>query len=319
MNVSKNVCFGVLASDAFWQVNKKLARHFKDNNTAILLADLISRDRYWGDRTDEYDGWFFVSQSDLEEDCNISRKVQSRIVNDLVAGGILEVERRGVPCRNYYQLNYKAIVQILEADENLNGKSSNDKKAQPVVTSGDSQLLPEGATRNDLREQLYNKNNIIKIDNKNKNNKRDVKEVVTRHNWSDVEEIFVYWVKVMGKGKAVLSDKRKQLILKRLDDGYTTDDLRAAIDGCKQSEWHQGKNDRDTKYDSLELILRDSEKVEAFISMAGKQDTHGWASEAMQNYSRELNKRQKEEVTNGFEGSTRLAGYGQKQLARGDM
>ncbi|TXH41479.1 MAG: hypothetical protein E6Q97_37400 [Desulfurellales bacterium] len=50
--------------------------------------------------------------------------------------------------------------------------------------------------------------------------------------------------------------------------GYTVDDLCTAIDGCMLSPWHQGANERGKRYDSLELICRDSAKIEAFIALA---------------------------------------------------
>jgi hypothetical protein len=52
----------------------------------------------------------------------------------------------------------------------------------------------------------------------------------------------------------------------RLKEGYTVDDLKAAIDGCHRSPFHQGENDRGRKYDSLELIMRPN-KVQQFIEM----------------------------------------------------
>lgn len=60
----------------------------------------------------------------------------------------------------------------------------------------------------------------------------------------------------------------------RLAEGYTTDDLMMAIDGCHKSPYHQGENERGKKYDSLELIVRDGDHVNQFIEIA-EEHKHG--------------------------------------------
>lgn len=61
--------------------------------------------------------------------------------------------------------------------------------------------------------------------------------------------------------------KTRGKILDRLRDGYTVQDLKDAIAGCHESDFHNGKNDRNTKYQSLGLIMRDSDHVDKFIQI----------------------------------------------------
>ena len=79
----------------------------------------------------------------------------------------------------------------------------------------------------------------------------------------DVHEVFTRYQHY--HPQAVLGAKRRTLIQRRLDDGYTVEQLHAAIDGCHRSEFHSGDNPRGKKYQSLELILRDEDHVEQFI------------------------------------------------------
>ena len=46
-----------------------------------------------------------------------------------------------------------------------------------------------------------------------------------------------------------------------------TADLKTAIDGCHRSPHHCGENDRGAKYQSLELIMRDSKHVLQFLEV----------------------------------------------------
>jgi len=82
----------------------------------------------------------------------------------------------------------------------------------------------------------------------------------------DVEDVFNYWVTAMGKATSTkLNPKRTKLIKARLKDGYSTDDIKKAVDGCKNSPFHMGDNDNGSKYNDIDLICRDGSKVESFI------------------------------------------------------
>jgi len=78
--------------------------------------------------------------------------------------------------------------------------------------------------------------------------------------------VFEYWQSAMNKPKALLTPKREKAIKAMLKTGYSIDQIKQAIDGCKSSPWHQGQNDRHTVYDDIELICRSGEKLESFIN-----------------------------------------------------
>ena len=82
---------------------------------------------------------------------------------------------------------------------------------------------------------------------------------------AEVHAVFLYWQERMVKPRAKLDSKREEKIRSRLNDGYSVQDLKDAVDGCRQSAWHQGQNDRKRKYDDIELICRDARRVDEFI------------------------------------------------------
>ncbi len=82
-----------------------------------------------------------------------------------------------------------------------------------------------------------------------------------------VAAVFDHWREVMGHLKARLDDKRRKLVEARLKNGYTVDDLKDAITGCSKSPYHMGQNEQRTRYDGLDLILRDGSKVDKFIAI----------------------------------------------------
>ena len=87
----------------------------------------------------------------------------------------------------------------------------------------------------------------------------------------EITIIFAYWKIVMKKGSQTkLTDKRKSKVDDRLEEGYTVETIKQAIDGCARSPHHMGKNDEGTIYDDLELICRAGDKLENFANNIGK-------------------------------------------------
>lgn len=82
-----------------------------------------------------------------------------------------------------------------------------------------------------------------------------------------VAEVFDHWRVKMSSPRSKLDDKRKRLIANALKN-YQVEDLKQAIDGCAASPFHMGQNDRKEKYNGLDLILRNADKIDGFIAKA---------------------------------------------------
>lgn len=90
----------------------------------------------------------------------------------------------------------------------------------------------------------------------------------------DVLHVFLHWRTYHPRSypRPIDTMKEWQKIAARLREGYTVEQLRQAIDGMHKSPFHQGENDRQTKYLSLELCLRDASKVEQFLRLDEQYD-----------------------------------------------
>lgn len=86
----------------------------------------------------------------------------------------------------------------------------------------------------------------------------------------EVAEIFSFWQKVMNSPKSVLDTNRKGLIQRALKD-YTPAQLCKAIRGCSKSPHNMGRNEQNTRYNGLGLILRNAEKIERFMQLDDNQ------------------------------------------------
>lgn len=95
-----------------------------------------------------------------------------------------------------------------------------------------------------------------------------------------VLEVWNHWIQVMrtdSKRKPVLDATRRQILGAAIHD-YEVQGCKDAIDGCALSEFHMGRNKMNKRYDSVELIFRDSEHVEKFHDILDKsgEDKGDW-------------------------------------------
>lgn len=85
-----------------------------------------------------------------------------------------------------------------------------------------------------------------------------------------VETIFAFWQKVMSSPRSALDSNRKRLITNALKN-YSAADICKAIRGCSKSPYNMGQNPQKTKYNGLDLILRNAEKIDRFIQLDSSQ------------------------------------------------
>lgn len=86
---------------------------------------------------------------------------------------------------------------------------------------------------------------------------------------ADIRAVFDHWKQVMDSPKSNLDAKRKSAIEARLKDGFTVEDLKTAIDGCRKTPHNMGDNDRGQKFNDIELICRNAPNVERFMNATG--------------------------------------------------
>ena len=87
-----------------------------------------------------------------------------------------------------------------------------------------------------------------------------------------VKIVWDHWAKTMGASKlAVLDHDRKVKIAASIYD-YGIEASCLAIDGCASSPFHMGDNPQQKKYNGIDLIFRDADKIEGFIQRTEKRN-----------------------------------------------
>jgi len=87
-----------------------------------------------------------------------------------------------------------------------------------------------------------------------------------------VVDVFSCWQETMNHPHAKLDGKREKKIKDAIKMGYSVDQLKRAIIGCSYSRWHMGENDRKKRFDSIDLIFRDADKIDGFIAQQPEGD-----------------------------------------------
>lgn len=103
-----------------------------------------------------------------------------------------------------------------------------DKDNKPITSSDDDAATPQGAATDDARA------------------------------------LFNYWLEQTGRSPAAnrLTQQRRGRVRARLRDGYTVQQLMAAIRGIANSPWHTGDNPNGKRYDTFDFVMRSAETVE---------------------------------------------------------
>ncbi len=90
---------------------------------------------------------------------------------------------------------------------------------------------------------------------------------------ASIQEIFDFWrIQFKKSAGAKLDIKRSRAIGAAIYD-YGLDGCRNAIVGCSLSDFHMGRNKTKTKYNDIELILRDSQHIEQFTEIYDASQT----------------------------------------------
>lgn len=105
----------LLRADGSIVVNKRLA-HAIGIDAAILFSELISKEKYFKDRSQlTDDGFFFNTVENIQADTTLSKDKQLKALKVLVENGLIKQENRGLPRKRYFKVikNEENIKRIL--------------------------------------------------------------------------------------------------------------------------------------------------------------------------------------------------------------
>jgi len=113
----RNIVKATMSTDAYWQVNKKVARKL-GLEAAVLLGDLLSKYDYHEDRgelnkADE----FFYTREDMEKYTTLTRKMQEKGLRKLRNAKMIEQHTEGMPAKRMFKINFNEILEWMDTPD----------------------------------------------------------------------------------------------------------------------------------------------------------------------------------------------------------
>ncbi len=147
--------------------------------------------------------------------------------------------------------------------------SLNDDSPTFETSASDAETVESEKTPSDEKREAYLTAKPLIVEICKARGKLGKVPMATQAEWETIVEVFEFWVSHFGKNAGTkLTPERGRHILDRLRPPviYSVDDIKEAIQGCKLSPYHNGKSGETggKVYDDIELICRDSTKLEKF-------------------------------------------------------
>ena len=110
---SENLAMELFRSSAFLIVNKNLLQAWGPIRT-IFLENLIDKYKYWKDRgMIQSDGSFFLTHEDQCSQTGLGEYQIRECKREFVNIGILKTQKKGVPAKEYYSIDFVKLYQNL--------------------------------------------------------------------------------------------------------------------------------------------------------------------------------------------------------------
>ena len=146
----------LLAKENYITYHKGLAKKIGVDE-AILFGEMCSLSNVYGDE------FFFEQEKLMEETCLTEYRVRNA-VKTLQEVGLLKVERKGMPAKNYYTLNEDVLIDMLDLHRTSCAKFDTTRGCNFDTTDGEK----EKSTKKEKDTHIYSNN--IREEKKNKEN-----------------------------------------------------------------------------------------------------------------------------------------------------
>ena len=144
----------LLSTNGFIQVNKALIKKV-GLHEAILIGEFCAEYNYWEERNMLDDGYFYSTRDNIEENTGLSEHYQRKALSNLYELGIITIEKRGLPAKNYYKINFDVLLSIIE-ESSCQRRRQQD--AESVNLNNNKQTKSKKENKNSSKEELQSGN-----------------------------------------------------------------------------------------------------------------------------------------------------------------
>ena len=176
----------LLATTPFLIINKCLLLTL-GVDASLVLSDLIQKEEYFKDSSQNNGGYFFDVTNDISCSTTLSYYQIKQALSVLEKWGIIKVVLKGVPAKKHFKIDHSQILNFL--------KTSIEKTSELDCKNFNNKILKNSSSINNNKE--------IRIKNKNINTRRvkflnDLKELEPK---DYIEDFLDYWTEENNVGK----------------------------------------------------------------------------------------------------------------------
>ena len=139
-------------------LDRPIAYHrcFVDLGIGVTGAVMLSQAVYWSKRTRNSEGWFFKTAAEWSMETGLTRREQETARLTLRKKGLMQEEKRGLPVRIFYRVNFQAIENFFISNK-LHETAKLDCTKAPNLNGGNRQTgLHETAKLETNEKPMHN-------------------------------------------------------------------------------------------------------------------------------------------------------------------
>ena len=103
----------LLANDNYLIVNRDMVK-LLGLRQAVMFGELCSEQNYWNKQAGEDGQWFYSTQENIEDKIGLSPYEQREALKVLEEKGLIERQKKGIPCKTYYRVCLEQVIKIFD-------------------------------------------------------------------------------------------------------------------------------------------------------------------------------------------------------------
>lgn len=217
----------LIGTDGFIMVNKNIVKEI-GLHEAILLGCLASKQKYWKDRNELNEGYFFCTAEQFEEETTLSPYLQREALKHLEELNFISTKLKGLPRIKYFRVNEDVLLKWLKPiNENFNNNKLKDLTA-----------INENFNSNKLKDLTYSSEMVSLIDVKefNNNNIKDNNIKDNNNIYSEEAKEILDYLNTKTNSNYRKTKSSLEAIQARLNEGFSKEECFRVID-IKTQDW----------------------------------------------------------------------------------
>lgn len=130
-----------LRADAYLTINKNLIKSI-GLKEAVLYSDLLSKQKYFADKDNLDNGWFFNTIENIKRDTGLSPFQQREVIIKLIEKGLIEHKLKDMPAKGYFRIRTdNKALEVLLGSQGIITKKTNEAVQRIFKVWNDNDII----------------------------------------------------------------------------------------------------------------------------------------------------------------------------------